>query len=117
MSETASERVARLLRDVAAPAVPGERVVHAIARAARRLGWDRGRTKRLWYREARRVDADEMLAIDRYLKREATDEFARLNARIARVEASLRVSDPDMYGPDIDALHALGRRPDSPMGG
>lgn len=116
--EERSERVARLLRRVAAPAVPGEHLIHAISRAARRLGWDRGRTKRLWYGEARRVDADELVAIERLLKlrQEARDEHARLAERIARLEAIL-VQDEDFHRPQVDAWRAASRSVDSPVGG
>lgn len=49
-----------LLRTLAAPAIPGERVAAAIGRAGRRAGLTFGRAKGLWYGEARAILAEEM---------------------------------------------------------
>ena len=107
---SASRRIARLLREVAQPAAIGEHLHQQIERAARRLGWARGRTRRLWYGEARRVDADEIAAAERWLRRhramghwsmpqqaaylEALHERDRADAALetaARIEAALRL--------------------------
>ena len=106
----AGRRIAQLLREVAQPAAIGERVHQQIERAARRLGWARGRTRRLWYGEARRIDADEIAAAERWLCRhrpmrhrtmpqqaaylEALHERDRADAALetaARIEAALRL--------------------------
>lgn len=64
-----------------------------IARAARRLNWEYGRTKRLRYREARRVESHEMEAARAEARRTeeaATNvEIAKLQVRLARLEALL----------------------------
>jgi hypothetical protein len=52
--------MARLVRGAAAPAVPGEKVPHAIARAAQRLGLPRGRVASFWYGKARTVTPEDL---------------------------------------------------------
>lgn len=137
MSDTQSEDVDQnmssvaemtsLLRAVAAPADPGEGVKAAIGRASRRLGLPWGRAKRLWYGEARRVDAWEMDAARRYLAaREKNNanalrmEHARALDALALLEARLAAVDADFH---CDATAALrdavrkGSRPGSIRGG
>lgn len=116
MSENASERVSRLLREVAGNRAADELIAHAIHRAARRLRWEYGRTKRLWYREARRIDADELLAIESYL-RKTRDERDDICQRIARLEAAMGIQDADFHRPQIDALRQARRGVGSPVGG
>lgn len=116
--ENASKEMERLLKQVAAPAQPGESVPQVISRVARRLGWERGRTKRLWYGEARRIDAEEMDAVRAYLDRHALDkargELAQNDELIERI-AALLVQDPDFHRVQVaEFLKALGRR-DSPV--
>lgn len=64
-----------------------------IARAARRLGWLYGRTKRLWYGEARRIDTRETEAARaEALRREEASvhaEITELRTRVARLEAEI----------------------------
>lgn len=78
------------------------------------------RIEDLWRKEARRVDAEEMdairdareaqkaaslrAAIARPDAREARDELAELRARLGRIEAALRVSDPQFHRPTLDVL-------------
>jgi hypothetical protein len=115
-----------LLKVVAAPAEPGESVKAVIGRASRRLGWSWGRTKRLYYGEARRIDAEEMdlarakarersqkLATDRAVAREAADEFRQMGERIARVEALLEAANAPRSV--ADAGIASGRGDGGPM--
>lgn len=52
----------RLVRLAASPMIPGEQVPHAIARAARRIGIDRGRVQSFWYGKARNCTPDELEA-------------------------------------------------------
>lgn len=135
VSEPAGRRIARLLREVAQPAAIGEHVHQQIERAARRLGWARGRTRRLWYGEARRIDADEIAAAERWLGRhrprhwstphqaaywakaeavhhEALHERDRADAALetaARIEAALRLLAAHDRRDLADTLrHALG---------
>jgi hypothetical protein len=49
-----------LLRTLALPAVPGERVAAAISRAAARAGLTFNRARSIWYAEARAILAEEM---------------------------------------------------------
>lgn len=105
--------LAELMRKAAEPAVPGELVVHAINRAARRLGITRRAAKGFWYTERRQVPSDLMdraraIAAEPIVQR-GQDEFRALADRIARLEAALRVSDPDFHSDQIDALGQLGR--------
>jgi hypothetical protein len=102
---SATVEAARLLQLLAAPATPGESVKSAIRRAARRAGMPAGLAKRLWYGEARRIDADTMdLLRDRAAARleqeDAIDARRSLLARIAACEAALGL-------PDADAARAL----------
>jgi hypothetical protein len=84
-----------LLRQLAEPAVPGESMKAAINRAARRAGIPAGLGKRLWYGEARRIDADTMdqirerAARDEQVLRETLDARRTLAERLAACEAAL----------------------------
>jgi hypothetical protein len=106
-----------LLKVVAAPAEPGESVKAVIGRASRRLGWSWGRTKRLYYGEARRIDAEEMdLARSKARERsqklalaiEAKHEYEELTARIARVEALLANANKGSAVADAGVASARG---------
>jgi len=111
MSSAVAE-MAQLVRYAADPAVPGERVPHAIARAARRLGWSRSRVKAFWYGEARRIEAHEIeearsLAAERARDVELLrDEYRRAIEIMARLEARLTRTDEDFFSPEINALRA-----------
>lgn len=52
-----------LVRKWAGPRLLGDSSKSLIGRAARRLGFSFRRTKALYYREARRIDAEEMDAL------------------------------------------------------
>lgn len=110
---SAVTEAAHLMRHLAEPAVPGESVKAAIMRAARKAGVPAGLGKRLWYGEARRIDADTM---DRLRERAALDHAAlggAVNARqallqrLAAVEAALGISVAD----DGGAVAAASSRP------
>lgn len=90
-----------LVRRVAEPRQVGDSVKAAINRVARRLGWPPNRTKDVWYRRARRIDAFEM----DLLRREAEKQAGRYEA-IAR---AMEQTDPDFYGADIVALVGAAR--------
>jgi hypothetical protein len=49
-----------LVKRCAEPRPAGDSMANAIVRAARRLKFTPGRTRDIWYREARRIDAKEM---------------------------------------------------------
>lgn len=110
---SATVEAARLLQLLAAPAVPGESVKATISRAARRAGLPAGLAKRLWYGEARRIDADTMDSLrDRAAARLEQEEAAHarqsLLARIAACEAALGL--PSAHAPSSMA-HATSRTP------
>lgn len=91
------EEISDLLRRVAGDAgSEAER----IGRAARRLGWVYGRTKRLWYGEARRVETRETEAARHAAQRaeeaSANVELAELRQRLARLEAQIARLDAGM---------------------
>ena len=69
------------MRTLALPAVPGERVAAAIARAARRAGLSFSRARAIWYGEARALLATEMDQL-----RAAAARFAEGQAQHARRE-------------------------------
>ena len=84
------DEISDLLRRVAGPhGSEAERV----GRAARKLGWLYGRTKRLWYREARRVETRETeaarIAAERAEEASANAEMSELRLRLARLEAQI----------------------------
>lgn len=116
--------MARLVRGAAAPPVPGEKVPHAIARAARRLGFSKGRVKAFWYGEARKVLPEEWERAREIALKQSRDlellrdEHRRAVALLARIEAGLTAVDPDFYQPEIDAAREslLARRNDADTG-
>ncbi|WP_428029782.1 hypothetical protein [Ancylobacter sp.] len=77
------------------------------------------RIEDLWKREARRVNAEELDAIraarDAKLQRNASDQHQRLVARIARLEAALRLSDEDAYRELAGERRELARGADRPL--
>lgn len=109
-----------LLRSVAEPCPAGDSVKAAINRAAKRVAkfipphwssrWHVGRAEDIWRQEARGVWAEEMDAIrraaDAKVAQEARNEFRELNAKIARLEAAMGISDEDFTRPQADAWRA-----------
>lgn len=91
-----------LVRRVAEPRRVGDSVKSAISRAANKLGFRFTRTRDIWYRRARRIDAEEMDA----LRREAVNQAERYE-RIAR---AMEQTDQDFYSPDIAALVESAKR-------
>jgi hypothetical protein len=88
MSSVAEASV--LVRAVAEPRPVGDSVKAAISRAAARLGFAYGRTREIWYRNARRIEAAEM---DRL--RHRADQLATQNAinNLASLHSRLSQSD------------------------
>ena len=105
---------ATLLRQLAEPVVAGESVKAAINRAARRAGIPASLGKRLWYGEARRIDADTMdqlrerAARDTDLLGKARDDRQTLLARLAACEAALGLQHANE---DRPVGHAASRPP------
>lgn len=111
---TAATEAAQLMRHLAEPAVPGESVKAAISRAARRAGIPSGLGKRLWYGEARRIDADTMdqlrerAARDTQLLREALDARKQLLQLIAACDSALGLPTQNVRS---EVAHAAGKFP------
>jgi hypothetical protein len=77
--------------------------------------WSYAKTRMVWYADERAHVSDEDLQALSEL-REARKSYRGLLERIERLEAALAVSDPDMFGPQIDALRRSRGRPDRPVG-
>ncbi len=105
--------MSRLVRLAASPAIPGEKVPHAIARAARRLGVTRGRAECLWYGKIKNIPPEELDATRaEAIKRSRDAELLRNEHRraldiLARLEAGLAAIDPDFFSQDIDAYRDM----------
>lgn len=108
MSDKACERptmqieASTLIRRVAEPREVGDSVKAAISRAARKLSFGYGRSRDIWYRRARRIDADEMDA----LRREAGKQAERYE----RIAQAMQNTDSDFFGSDILALVESAKR-------
>jgi hypothetical protein len=107
--------MSRLVRGAAAPAVAGEKVPHAIARAANRLGMTRSRVASFWYGNARSVIPDELERAREVAARRSKDaellrhDYQRALAILARLEAGLAAIDADFHSESIDALRNVRR--------
>ena len=71
------EEMAGWMREAAQPAVPGETVGSAIARAARVLRLKRGRVKKYWYREVTAPPAHEVDAVRMRIAQRRREERQR----------------------------------------
>lgn len=84
------DEISDLLRRVAGP---NGSEAERIGRAARKLGWLYGRTKRLWYGEARRIETRETeaarVAALRAEEASANAELSELRLRLVRLEAQI----------------------------
>lgn len=83
---------ALMLRQVAEPR---GNIKATIASAARKFGWSQSRTKAIWYREARRIDGHEILALQA--------EYTRLRHTENAFLAALEQANPDRSREDISA--------------
>jgi hypothetical protein len=107
--------MSQLVRSAAAPAVPGERVPHAIARAANRLGFSRVRVESFWYGKARAVSPEELerarqVAVERAKDAELLrHEYRRALNILARLEMALAVTDAEFHQPTISAVQHIRR--------
>lgn len=107
---SAATEMALLVKHASKPSVAGESVKAKIARAARVLGFDRGRVKRLWYGEARVITADEMDHARRTVRARQQDleglhnDLATAHDYLSRLEASLASIDADFHCETIGAL-------------
>jgi ubiquinone biosynthesis protein UbiJ len=102
----------RLVREWAGPRLLGDTAKALIRRAARRLGFTFCRTKALYYREARRIGAEEMDALRRREKAAYADsELGAIRRRIARLERHLDLLDAQEAGAAGDASWGEADRP------
>lgn len=85
-----------LIRRIAEPREVGDSVKSAIHRAAKRLNFSFCRTHSIWYKSARRINADEMDT----LRREANKQAERYE----RIAQAMLVTDQDFYREDIAGL-------------
>lgn len=117
---SAALEMGRLVRLAASPPVPGEHVDYAIGRAARRLGFTRGRVKSFWYGKARGPTPEELETARQVAVKHAQDlellrnEHRRALDILARLETRLAVIDPDFHQPDTAALRDMARAPSGP---
>ena len=110
---SAALEMGRLVRLAASPPVPGEHVDYAIGRAARRLGFTRGRVKSFWYGKARGPSPEELETARLVAVKHAHDlellrnEHRRALDILARIEARLTRTDEAFFSPEIGALRDM----------
>jgi hypothetical protein len=88
-----------------AGAEPGDTVMRQLDRASRRIPfWKWSRVKDAWYAEKRmRVDADELARLRELAAKYGGKTYVEkvdpnsIEERLQRIEAALRLSDPDAY--------------------
>ncbi len=109
---SAAVEMERLVRLAASPTVPGEQVPHAISRAARRLGFTKGRVQSFWYGKARNPSPEEIetarkvaiqhardLELFRDEQRRAFEILERIEARLAALDQAPPVPPPPSVRP------------------
>lgn len=112
---SAALEMGRLVRLAASPVVPGEHIDYAIGRAARRLGFTRGRVKSFWYGKAKGPSPEELETARQVAVKHARDlellrnEHRRAVEILARLETRLATIDPDFHEPDTTALRDMAR--------
>jgi hypothetical protein len=90
-----------LLRHVAGPREADDSVKALVRRASHRLRWSFSRTRDIWYRNARRIDAAEM---DKLRAEARRVEIEIMRARLLVLRNSLASTDPQFHCETIDAL-------------
>lgn len=103
----ASVEAAELIRALAEPRPVGDTVKLALQRAARASGLSPTRAKAIWYREARRIDAEEIDAL-----RAANEHRRKVLARLVVVRdaasASASLLDGESVARFVDMLRRMG---------
>lgn len=103
-----------LVRECAAPSIPGEHVTAQIMRASRRLKWAYWRTFNAWYGKIS-LSADEReraraVMLENTRNQEAIrNEFQRGLQIVMGAAERFAAVDPEFFGPELDALRNLGR--------
>lgn len=100
--------VSEQLRELSKPHGEGEKTVSVIERTARMVGLSYSRCYEIYYRRARRIEADEINRISEALERknrlDVRNELSELRLRLARLESVLVQTDPDFHRPTADFL-------------
>lgn len=101
-----------LIRECAAPVMPGESVKAQIMRASRRLRWAYWRTFNAWYGKislsAEERERARAVMIQNTRSKEAIrHEFQRGLSTIIGAAERFAAVDAEFFGPEIDALRAL----------
>jgi hypothetical protein len=108
----------QLVKSLASPPMVGDTVKRQISRAARRIPfWSTSRVKSIWYRDERyRISADDLSQLRLLANKQQQDaghaELQKLRARVARLEAALRLADEDFHQHSLDALRGMARDQD-----
>lgn len=93
---------------------PGLPLKSAIPRVAAILKINARRVRALWSLEARRIEHDEMSALERELaaisERALTTEIHKHANQLEGYAARLAMADPDLHGPEVARLRNLARR-------
>lgn len=106
---SALQEASSLVRRIAEPVPAGDSVKAAIGRASRRLNWGFCRVRSLWYADPRtKVSGDELNQLRRVARKAAGHD--ELGQRIARLEAWAARTDPEFFGPSVDALRSAYER-------
>ncbi len=74
---SASVEASVLIKELASPAPAGAHVETLIRNVARRLGWSQSRARDVWYRNARRIDAEEIDALRKAARERAAGAAGR----------------------------------------
>jgi hypothetical protein len=78
-----------IVRCAAGDVRPGDSISTLIVRAARALGLECGRAKRLWYRELRVIPAHEADNLRAWHRQHLARRVDRLNAELVQLQAQL----------------------------
>ncbi len=96
------------LRELSKPHGDGEKAISIIERTARLAGLSYSRCYEIYYRRARRIEADEINRISEALEQknrlDVRNELSQLRLRLARLESVLVQTDPDFHRPTADFL-------------
>lgn len=88
-AEQVMAEMSGVLHDAAGDVRPGDSIQTLITRAARALGIDCGRAKRLWYREVKVIPAHEADNLRAWHRQHLARRADRLNAELALLQARL----------------------------
>ncbi len=81
----------------------GESVKARIGKAAVKLGYSWGFTKRLWFKELKRIDTE----VSDHIRAKAAAHDRILKANMVSATAAMLASDPEFYREHIEAISQL----------